>query len=191
MSNGKTKKYPLIALAVLVILLAFYIGVNKSLGGKMKEAAAAFTMGVEGDYGSSISKQLKARIDAANNMQTIAAKYEAVLQEYSALRFARNDLYDLWLAAEGLKADLHAVYEANEKLTERFNAVYDKLHPLATPKQQKEIEGYKSIMDNAQREISESGYNEYIREFYENVLDRFPANALRHICKEKPPQYFK
>ncbi len=191
MEKKKSYKFLLIVLAVVIILLAIYFGINKSLGGKMNKASAAFTEGVPSstDYGISISEQLKARIDACNNMQTIAAKYEAVLSEYSALRFARNDLYDLWLAAEN--TDLHAMYEANEKLTGAFNTLYDKLYPLATPKQQGEIDGFKSIMDNAQREIEESGYNEYIREFYDTVLNNFPANILRYICKAKPPQYFE
>jgi hypothetical protein len=191
MDKNKSYKSLFIIIAVVIILLAIYFGINRSLGGKMNKASAAFTEGVpsSSDYGISISEQLKARIDACNNMQTIAAKYEAVLSEYSALRFARNDLYDLWLAAEDM--DLHAIYEANEKLAEAFNTVYDVLYPLATPKQQGEIDGYKSIMDNAQREIEESGYNEYIRQFYDTVLNRFPANILRYICKAKPPQYFE
>ncbi len=179
----------LIIIAVAVILLAFYIGVNRSLGGKMEEAAAAFTNGVPGggDYGVGISRQLKARIDACNSMQTLAAKYEAVLQEYSALRFARNELYDLWLDGK----DLHAMYEADQRLTEKFAALYDKLYPLATPKQRGEMEDIKSVMDNARREIDESPYNDYIAEFYRTVLDRFPASVLKRLCRAKPPQYFR
>jgi hypothetical protein len=187
--NKRASRPVLIIIAVAVILLAFYIGVNRSLGGKMEEAAAAFTKGVPngGDYGSSISRQLKARIDACNNMQPIAAKYEAVLQEYSALRFARNELYDLWLEGR----DLHAMYEADQRLSEKFSALYDRLYPLATPKQRGEMDGIKAVMDNARREIEERPYNDYIAEFYKNVLDRFPASVLRRLCRAEPPQYFR
>jgi hypothetical protein len=189
MVKKKSNRIILILIAVILILLAIYFGVNRSLGGKIEEASAAFTNGVpsSSDNGISISEQLKARIDASNNTQTIAAKYNDVLSEYQALRFARNELYDLWLAGD----DLKAMHDANEELTRAFSAVYDILYPLATPKQQGEINDYKSVMDNAQREIGESGYNAYIREFYDKVLDKFPANLLKYLCKAKPPQYFE
>jgi hypothetical protein len=186
MAKKKSHTALIAVIAVLVIFLAVFIGVNKSLGGKMKAAADAFTEGLEADYGISIYDHLELRAKNSNNLQTIAAKYEEVLSEYQALRFARNDLYDKMTKG----ASLSDIYTANEKLTEAFDVVYAKLKPLVTPKELSYIEEYKSNMDNAQREIGENSYNANVKKLYDEVLNKFPANILKYLCWTKPPQYF-
>ena len=186
MAKKKSRTALIAVIAVLVIFLAVFIGVNKSLGGKMKAAADAFTEGLDADYGISIYDHLDIRAKNSNNMQTIAAKYEDVLTEYQALRFARNDLYDKMTKGGSLRD----IYIANEKLTESFDAVYVKLVPLVTPKELGFVEEYKSNMDNAQREIEENSYNANVEKLYDEVLNKFPASILKYLCWTKPPQYF-
>ncbi|NMA37066.1 MAG: hypothetical protein GX942_02035 [Papillibacter sp.] len=187
MAKKKSRTALIAVIAVLVIFLAVFIGVNKSLGGKMKEVSKAFTEGLEADYGISIYDHIKVRIDTSNNMQTIAAKYEDVMSEYRTLRFTRNELYDLLLEGK----DLGAIHDANERLTEAFDNVYVKLAPLVTPKELGYVEEYKSTMDNAQRKIEENSYNANVKKLYDEVLNKFPASILKHLCWTKPPQYFE
>lgn len=187
MAKKKSRTAVIAVIAVLVIFLAVFIGVNKSLGGKMKEASDAFTEGLEADYGISIYNHIKVRIDTSSNMQTIAAKYEAVLSDYQALRSARNDLYDLLLDGK----DLGSIHDSNERLTEAFDTVYIKLTPLLTPKELGFAQEYKSTMDNAQRKIGENSYNANVKKLYDEVLNKFPASILKHLCWTKPPQYFE
>ena len=49
---------------------------------------------------------------------------------------------------------------------------------------------YCSTMDNAQRLIGQSGYNEAVAEFEEDVLGSFPLSILRIPAFAGTPEYF-
>ena len=182
----KIKKTLLKILAVIVALLILFLilrgVVESTLGKKIAEASALFDKGTGGQPG--ISEELKARLQAADGLQSIAAKYDQVYQEYSDLRSTHNELRELLNSGD---RDLGRMYDLNEKLSQTFTACREALEPLTEGKAHAALGEYQSAMDEAQRIIDVSGYNNAIREFFQTVLDRFPASLLKGLVKETPP----
>lgn len=173
----------LVILLVLVILFAIFRGLlENGLGKKVAEASALFQKGTGGQPG--ISEELQARLDAADGLQNIAARYDQVYQEYSELRSIHNELRGLLNDGSG---DLGRMYDLNEALTRSFAACREALEPLTEGKAHAALGEFQSAMDEAQRIIDVSGYNNAIKDFYHKVLDRFPASLLKGLLKEAPP----
>ena len=182
----KIKKTLLKILAVIVALLLLFLilrgVVESTLGKKMADASALFDKGTGGQPG--ISEELKARLQAADGLQSIAAKYDQVYQEYSDLRSVHNELRELLNSGSG---ELGRMYDLNGELSRTFIACREALEPLTEGKAHNALGEYQNAMDEAQRVIDVSGYNNAIREFCRSVLDRFPASLLKGLVKETPP----
>lgn len=182
----KIKKTLLKILAVVVALLVLFLilrgVVESTLGKKIAEASALFEKGTGGQPG--ISEELKVRLQAADGLQNIAAKYDQVYQEYSDLRSTHNELRELLNSGD---RDLGRMFDLNQELSRNFTACREALEPLTEGKAHKALGEYQTAMDEAQKVIDVSGYNNAIREFYQKVLDRFPASLLKGLVKEKAP----
>ena len=61
------------------------------------------------------------------------------------------------------------------------------MEPLTEGKAHKALGEFQSAMDEAQKVIDVSGYNNAIREFTGKVLNRFPASLLKGLVKEAAP----
>ncbi len=182
----KARKTLLIILAVVVALLILFLifrGILEStLGAKMTEASALFTKGTGGQPG--IAQELQERLKAADGLQNIAARYDAVYDEYSALRSTHNELRELLNSGS---PDLGRMYDLNRDLGVRFIACREALEPITEGKAHNALGDYQTAMDEAQKVIDVSGYNNAIREFYRTVTDRFPASLLKGLVKEPLP----
>ncbi len=182
----KARKILLIILAVVVALLILFLifrGILEStLGAKMAEASALFTKGTGGQPG--IAQELQERLKAADGLQNIAARYDAVYDEYSALRSTHNELRELLNSGS---PDLGRMYDLNRDLGVRFIACREALEPITEGKAHNALGDYQTAMDEAQKVIDVSGYNNAIREFYRTVTDRFPASLLKGLVKEPLP----
>lgn len=173
-------------LAVIVALLVLFLilrgVVESTLGKKIAEAAALFDKGTGGQPG--ISEELKARLQAADGLQNIAAKYDQVYEEYSALRSTHNELREMLNSGN---YDLGRMFDLNETLSKNFAACREALEPLTEGKAHAALGEFQTAMDEAQRVIDVSGYNNAIREFLGKVLNRFPASLLKGLVKESAP----
>ena len=173
-------------LAVIVALLVLFLilrgVVESTLGKKIADAAALFDKGTGGQPG--ISEELKARLQAADGLQNIAAKYDQVYEEYSALRSTHNELREM-LNSDNY--DLGRMFDLNETLSKNFAACREALEPLTEGKAHAALGEFQTAMDEAQRVIDVSGYNNAIREFLGKVLNRFPASLLKGLVKESAP----
>ncbi len=182
----KIKKTLLKILAVVVALLVLFLilrgVVESTLGKKMADASALFTKGTGGQPG--ISEELKARLQAADGLQNIAATSDQVYEQYSALRSTHNELRELLNSGSG---ELGRMYDLNEDLSKNFIACREALEPLTEGKAHKALGEFQSAMDEAQKVIDVSGYNNAIREFTGKVLNRFPASLLKGLVKEAAP----
>lgn len=182
----KRRKTLLIILAVIVavfVLFLIFRGILEStLGAKMAEASSLFTKGTGGQPG--IAQELQARLDAADGLQNLAAKYDTVYEEYSALRSTHNELRELLNSGS---PDLGRMFDLNADLSTRFTACREALEPITEGKAHNALGEYQTAMDEAQKVIDVSGYNNAIREFYRTVLDRFPASLLKGLVKETVP----
>ncbi|MBR3060254.1 MAG: hypothetical protein IKG89_06535, partial [Oscillospiraceae bacterium] len=159
----KARKTLLIILAVVVALLILFLifrGILEStLGAKMAEASALFTKGTGGQPG--IAQELQERLKAADGLQNIAARYDAVYDEYSALRSTHNELRELLNSGS---PDLGRMYDLNRDLGVRFIACREALEPITEGKAHNALGDYQAAMDEAQKVIDVSGYNNAIRE---------------------------
>lgn len=173
-------------LAVIVALLVLFLilrgVVESTLGKKIADAAALFDKGTGGQPG--ISEELKARLQAADGLQNIAAKYDQVYEEYSALRSTHNELREMLNSGN---YDLGRMFDLNETLSKNFAACREALEPLTEGKAHAALREFQTAMDEAQRVIDVSGYNNAIREFLGKVLNRFPASLLKGLVKESAP----
>ena len=186
----KTKKILLIVLAVilalLILFLIFRALVENGLGKKMANASALFLNGTGGQPG--IAEELQARLDAADGLQNIAAKYDDVYAEYSALRNTILDMKQLLKdVKENGSADLGRLYDLNEDLSAHFAACREALEPITEGKAHNALGEYQSALDEAQAVINKSGYNNAINEFYKKVMNRFPNSLLKGLVKEAVP----
>ena len=189
------KRLILIGLAILVLLILFFIlrsTVNAGLGSKIDDCKAAFTRGVEdgmGGRGLSLAQALQQRLDAADGLQTIAAKHDEVYSEYAALRTARNEL--MTLVAEG--KDLSAMYQANEALDPLFTACREALEGLTEGKERSALDTYQADMDAAREAVSKAGaaFNAHVEDFTDSVLKRFPNSLLKGLVKTGLPTYWQ
>ena len=186
----KLKTKLLIALAILlalvILFLIFRSLVENGLGRRIAEANALFERGTGGQPG--IAAELQARLDAADELQNIAAKYDTVYTEYSALRNTILEMKEL-LKEYGDKgsADLGRMYDLNALLSTQFTDCRKALEPITEGKAHNALGDYQTAMDEAQAVIDRSGYNRAVSTFYDTVLDRFPNSLLKGLVKEAAP----
>ena len=182
----KIKKTLLKILAVIVALLILFLilrgVVESTLGKKIADASALFDKGTGGQPG--ISEELRARLQAADGLQNIAAKYDQVYEQYSKLRSTHNELRELLNSGS---RDLGRMFDLNQALSESFAACREALEPLTEGKAHAALGEYQSAMEEAQKVIDRSGYNDAIREFTDSVQNRFPASLLKGLVKEAVP----
>jgi hypothetical protein len=171
-----------ILLALIILFFIFRAVVENTLGRKIGDAVDQFWQGVGSQ--SSIAENLEARLLASDGLQNIAAKYDQVYEEYSALRTTRNDLFALFSARSG---DLGRMFDLNADLTRHFAACREALEPITEGKAHAALAEYQDAMDTAQAAIDRSAYNDAVRDFRRDVLDRFPASLLKGLVKEEPP----
>ena len=195
------KKQPLAMLLALVIVLGgTFIGLNRSLGAEMQQAADQFHNGVfdpvQNRVLPSIFGQLEQRATASLRILSIGehshaedhARDDNLNLAAKDLREARQTLITLFTS--GSPRDLFAADQALELAAARYYAL---LHPLVRSAEGDDLqtlEAAYSTMQSAARVISESGYNEAIREFHGTVLGRFPTNFLMIFVFTDPPELF-
>lgn len=184
------KKKLLILLAILVALVILFLIcralVENGLGKRIAEANALFLNGTGGQPG--IATELEARLEAADGLQSIAAKDDAVYREYSALRSTILNMKEMLSQyREDGWADLGQLYDLNAALSTQFAACREALEPRTEGKAHAALGEYQTAMDEAQAIIGKSGYNSAIRDFTDTVLNRFPNSLLKGLVKEKAP----
>lgn len=172
----------IVLLALAILFLIFRALVENGLGRRMAEASALFERGTGGQPG--IAAELRERLQAADGLQSIAAKYDEVYEEYSALRSTHNELRELLNSGS---PDLGRMFDLNAELGARFAACREALEPLTQGKAHNALGEYQSAMDEAQAAIDKSGYNSAIEDFTRTVLDRFPNNLLKGLVRETAP----
>ncbi len=182
----------LIAVIIVVLLLAFVLlrtVADRSLGVQVRHAASAYSAGVlnpDGSTSQSLSDALHLRLDAADRLLTLAAKYDAVYDEYSALRNAYNEM--LSEVKSGL--DFVAIRAANRNLELAFDGCCEALLPLVSGKSAETLTSCADDLDAAQNAVDAAGeaYNASIHAFRSGTLDKFPNSLLKLFLKSGGPE---
>ena len=182
----------LIAAIIVVLLLAFALlrtVADRSLGVQVRRAASAYTAGVlnpDGSTSQSLSDALNLRLNAADRLLTLAAKYDEVYDEYSALRTAYNEM----LAQVKSGPDFDAIQAANTDLGHAFDVCYTALSPLVSGKSAETMAACADDLDAAQNAVDAAGeaYNASIHAFRSGTLNKFPNSLLKLFLRSGGPE---
>jgi hypothetical protein len=158
---------------IVVTVLVFFYGVNRSLGNEYSKVNDIFFYGVQ-NTAESPRHQLENKCKAANNL---ANRYKDDIPETSRLRDYRRVLISV---LEAPTLDVAAVYDAMNDLDEAFYAISFPNDPDA--------QNY-SKADNILR--NGNIYNEAVAKFRRETLTAFPASILRYVVLAKPPVEFR
>ena len=188
----KTRAHLIWIVAIIVLLLLGFIIVrtvaNDTLGSKVELASAAFTDGVMATDGSripSIADALYQRLDAADALQTIAAKVDEIYDSYTALRNAHNALRGLLKE----KGDFAAMQEADAALTEAYDQCYAAIEPYVSGKSAATRESSAAGMQEGTANLKDAAeaYNSYILGFRETTMKKFPNSILKLFLQVEEP----
>ena len=162
-----------IIITVVCSISALLCGVHFSLARQCSKIEAGFYDGVvyDGYKHPSIDEQLSER--CAASLGIISMLDDDTAKE---LTEARRALLDAETISEKCTA--------NDKL----QRAYERVKPfIGTSEAEKE---YISAMDNTQRLINDSGYNDSICLYDKTVLNAFPIRLLKNIVNAKLPEGF-
>jgi hypothetical protein len=176
------------ATVIAVILMAVFllVGVRRSLGSAADKVSESFYSGVydttEKYTRPGIGDLLDERINASLGLISLASGYD-LTDEADALRTSRESL----MSAESL----HDKYEANEKLTADFDALYTALDGQSLSENDRSAaEDYNSVMVSTAALIESSGYNEAVESFVSGTLKKFPTVILWRLAGVSKPEMF-
>ena len=169
-------------ICVVVCIISLLLGVHLSVNRQLNKLEDAFYNGVYSKDGytlPSVQQQLDDRYDAAIGIISL------IPSEFAAdMRDACN-----WL----LEAETFSEkYDANVALQAAYE---DMLQSVDTSMFDERTLGgfndYCDTMDNAQRLIENSGYNEAAAEFEDEILGSFPLSILKYPAFAGTPEYFE
>jgi len=165
-----------VVVCVVSLLLGVHLSVNRQLG-KLEDA---FYNGVyaNGYTLPSIQQQLDERYDAAVGIISLIPSDIG-----GEMREACNILIEAETLSEKYKANTELQLAYEEMLLNVDASMFDE-RTLGG------FNDYCSTMDNSQRLIDTSGYNEAAAEFEDEVLGSFPLNILRYPAFAGKPEYF-
>ncbi len=162
------------------------MSVNLKFGVQCREICNLFFDGMihDGEQQYGIAKHLKDIYTACDNINIIAESYGITEDDFRyrsedlrlALIYSEYDASYIYYCYEELLKELR--YITNDLLLKDLNM--DDMMDL-----NKELE----IIDNAQESISQSGYNQAVREFLRNIPE-FPTKMLAEAADVDLPEYF-
>ena len=191
----KILKNQAVALLLCLILIsgATWYGANRSLGARIYTVNEMFYEGVSyhpelGRPMPSIHGQLSQRATAALRVLSIGEHRAGLEQSREVLETARRNLARL--LDGGSPGEL---FLADLELSFAFADYIAVLRPMLQAENAPDLETLDAAYDtmrNAARVIRDSGYNEVVLAFYDEVLGRFPTNILINIVSHNPPERF-
>jgi len=178
------KKIAIIIMFIMIVTATLF-GSYRSLNKMYQEVNNVFYDGIHQD-GDSIANDLSTRVDAANNLITIADKYNENIPS-SLISDVREAIETLSNATK-----LSAKYTANQLLTSTTDSLILYLESSSTISQ-KDTEymiGFKATLVSRSNTIARDPYNQMVEE-YNQVLESFPANLLSKITGIKQAESFE
>lgn len=183
----KFLKRPAVAtvMAVLIVLFSTVISADTKLQAQVDKVSAAFYDGVtyDGYKHPSIGDQLEVICGAADGIVSIVSDYgvdtEQLAEKSSNLRFSMSYKGD-WFSS---------YYSLYKDLSDELVSIERKSRDLDfTERDASGMEQYLSTIENASRLITESGYNDYVRNYKNSMseTEKFFADS----CDIYGPEYF-
>ena len=178
LKKTSTAKVICIVVCIISLLLGVHLSVNRQLN-KLEDAFYNGVYSKEAGYTlPSIQIQLDERYDAAIGIISLIPSELA-----SDLRNACNRLVEADSISENAQANKDLQFAYEDMLLKIDISMFDE-RTLGG------FNDYCSTMDNAQRLIETSGYNEAVMEFEAEVLGSFPLVILKNFAFIGTPEYF-
>ena len=167
-----------VAVCIISLLLGVHLSVNRQLG-KLEDSFYAGVYSKSAGYTlPSVQEQLDERYDAAIGIISLIPSEFA-----SDIR----DSCDWLLEAETFSEK----YDANVALQAAYEDMLQNVDlSMFDERTLGGFNDYCNTMDNAQRLIENSGYNEAAAEFEDEVLGSFPLSILKYPAFAGRPEYF-
>lgn len=162
-------------------LLALVILVFTPLGAKMSLQRAVDKV----ESGLGLDEYMADSINAARNLITLGSSL-GLEAETGALR-------DAMRTCQSLDEDdtVAQKAEANRALAAAFESLRSAIAGLELAERDAEsLEIYVNSFAGPQAAMGRSGYNDSVREFTDNVYNKFPTRQLGSLLDVEPPEYF-
>lgn len=182
------RRFVALLLCVILVLSSTAISVKAKFQGRCDDVIDTFYIGVpvsgEEQRAPSIYDQLCELIYIAQSMCIIADNYSVNSDDV-------RDYYDwLELALAHSEDDIGYIYSEYSGLWKALMAMEDALdHAPLSDRHLAGMADYSARLDEIDRYIANSGYNENVRLFYQRN-DSFPTLQLAELCGVQMPDYF-
>lgn len=174
-----------IAVTAVCVAVSTILGGHRSLAAERRAVEATIDQGADGS-GFSIGGDLSEVCDTAANLHSVASKYlsQSHSEDLAALQEARATLQNAATTAERKYA--HTALQA------QCRRVLDSLSGLSGVSEADLVylSGFRMDLEAAADTIQRDPYNDLAREFNDQTLKRFPANALAKLTGVKPLETF-
>lgn len=174
-----------VAVTAACVLATTLLGSHRSLAAERRAVEATMNQGADGS-GASIGGDLKRACDIAANLHTVARKYLAQTNPTSLSRLdaARQGLESAQTAGER-KAALETLLGESQGVAEELSE-----HSEVSEADRVYLAGFQIDLAAIADTVRRDPYNALAREFNEEILGRFPANALARITGVRPLETF-
>ena len=167
----------IICVLIMLVLITggFWLGGYKGLSGLYSDVESVFFTGEDGD-GICIENDLTERVNAAENMVTIARKYNSGSDEVKALSDAAAQMSSL-----SQNKNIAARMDENKKLATAMSALYREMADYSlSERDERYRQSLYADFNSRGDTISHDPYNSHAQE-YNEVLSAFPANIMAAV----------
>lgn len=183
---------PIAAVVIIILLLLFFAArnsVENSLGADIASVKNSFYEGIPTSSGSLLEAPgaaLSARLDAADRILNLAAKYDSVYSEYTGLRTAYNDL----MTAMKDRRSLAEIKAADAELGSAVKLCSNALAPLTEGKAADSLQTALSDFADAESNLKTDtdSYNRYVTEFHDDTLTLFGNRIKKLLIPDTLPE---
>lgn len=175
------KRYVAIIFVIIVAVVFSIIGIKVSVTRQAEKIEELFYSGIDGQTG--IQGYLDNAFKEAKVIHYTVTEYfddeytDGLRETYNAL-FEADTIGEKFECNQAMMAEIESLIPLIE--TEFDMLDYDQLY----------LDTHLEKMDNIQKMIETSSYNEKVAEFEQTVLGSFPVNLLKGILGLEAPEYF-
>ena len=183
----KALKNPIVAilLAVILVVSSTFLSASSNLSKDAQKVTDGFYNGVtyDGYKHTSIYSQLNNIIGAIDGMCSVAANNGV---NTTALSMAVDELKS---SLSTMHNNIGSVYLCYRAVCDQLTPFMNEMNSVSLSERESEgIQAYKDTVDNAQRVIEESGYNESVRNYRTSLGTT--ASFFASVCGVTGPEYF-
>ena len=180
-------RFVALVLCVLTVLVSTIVSTNAKLGRAADDISDGFYLGVtySGYKHPAVADQLENICGAADGLASVLSSYDI---DVVSMKQNSGELMDM------LNQRTSAYNEVYDKYRELLGDIESvKLELASVELSERDASGteqYLSTVSSASSVISDSGYNDSVREFSRSYLERFPSKLFAELAGVYAPELF-